>query len=86
MQEDMENAEERKKKQRNTKEIRISHFNKMLTLEKTYYDKTNINDNILEYPFLHDRKNYMPLGQRFRPFYIKPFYAKRSDFEEKLGW
>ena len=62
MQEDMENAEERKKKQRNTKEIRISHFNKMLTLDKTYYDKASINDNILEYPFLHDRKNYMPLG------------------------
>ena len=66
--------------------MRIGHYNKMLNLDKTTYDKTRLNDSVLEYPFLHDKNNYKPLGQRFRPFYFKPFYAKREDFEENTGW
>ena len=48
------------------------------------YDKPYINDNNLEYSYLHDPANYRLLGRK-RPFFIKPFYAKRTDFCEKVS-
>ena len=54
-------------------------------MDKTYYDKGYINDNVLDYEFLHKRAHYMPLVQRFRLFFPKPTYARRQDWEEKTG-
>lgn len=34
----------------------------------------------MQYSFLHDRKNYMLLGQKYRPFFFRPIYAKQSDY------
>ena len=49
-----------------------------MELERKYYDKSFINDNNMEYEFLHDSKTYKPLGQRFRffPYYVYPAYSK----------
>lgn len=37
----------------NTREIRMDHYIGMQNLETEYYDKGRINDNELEYDFLH---------------------------------
>ena len=55
MKEMEEQAEVRAQKKLNTREVRIKHFNKMINLDKTHYDKTFINDTKLEYSFLHDK-------------------------------
>ena len=40
----------------------MDHYIGMQNLEKTYYDKGYINDNVLDYDFLHNRQHYKPLG------------------------
>lgn len=46
----------------NTREIRTNHYITMQNLELEYYNKSYINDNVLDYDFLHDKSNYRPLG------------------------
>ncbi len=63
------------------------YFNEIEGLERQVYDKAYINDNVLDYNYLHERKNYMLLmGQKYRPFFLQPFYAKQSDFSEIVSW
>ena len=57
----------------------------MQNLEQEDYDRGRINDNELDYDFLHQRAHYKPLGQRFRPFYLMPLYARRQDWEHSAG-
>lgn len=66
----------------NTREIRMDHYIEMQNLEKSDYDKGHINDNSIDYEFLHKREHYRPLGQKYRPFYIMPMYARRQDWED----
>ena len=70
----------------NTREIRMEHYVGLQNLEKTYYDKGYLNDNVFDYEFLHKRDHYKPLGQKWRPFFLKPLYARRRDWEEQAGW
>ena len=70
----------------NTKEIRREHYGYMANLKEKYYDRGLINDSMLTFDYLHNRENYKPLGQRWRPFFIKPMYAKQKDFEQDVGW
>lgn len=76
----MQKEKERKAKGLNDQEKRLIYFDNIESLEERVYNKPRINDNQLEFNFLHDRKNYKPLGQKYRPFFIKPYYAKMSDF------
>lgn len=69
-----------KDQQMNTREIRMQHYIEMENLERDEYDKGRINDNELDYDFLHKREHYKPLGQRFRPFFLMPMYASRRDW------
>ena len=46
----------------NTREIRMQHYIEMENLERDEYDKGRINDNELNYDFLHERVHYKPLG------------------------
>ena len=64
----------------NTREIRMQHYVELDNLERTYYDKGFISDNAIDYDFLHERSHYKPLGQRFRPFFLKPMYARRREW------
>ena len=81
----MKLEEEKKAKGLNDKEKRQVYFNQIRGLEKEVYDKAYINDNLLDYSYLHDRKNYMLLmSHKYRPFFLKPFYAKRTDFNESV--
>ena len=70
----------------NTREIRMQHYVRMQNLEAEVYDKGRINDNVMEYPFLTDRANYRPLGQKWRPFFIMPQYSRRTDWEWTAGY
>ena len=58
----------------------------MLNLERDLYNKPLQNDNSLEFAYLHDKNNYKVLGQKYRPFYLKPLYARRKDFERFVGF
>ena len=60
----------------------------MQNLDHTYYDKGRINDNELDYDFLHQREHYRPLigHSKFRPFYLLPAYARRQDWEYSAGY
>ena len=69
----------------NTREIRMQHYLEMQALERKVYDKGYINDNLLEYDYLLDSENYRPLGQKWRPFYLLPPYARPGDWEHKAG-
>mmetsp|Transcript_16501 Transcript_16501/g.20900 ORF Transcript_16501/g.20900 Transcript_16501/m.20900 type:complete len:120 (+) Transcript_16501:233-592(+) len=69
----------------NTREIRMQHYVELQNLDKNEYDKNFINDNLLDYDYLHDPRNYRPLGQRYRPFNLLPSYARREDWEHKVG-
>ena len=69
----------------NTAEIRQDHFDKLESLDATLYNKAKINDDQMTYDFLHKKEHYRPLGQRLRPFYMKPLYARREDFESTVG-
>ena len=42
----------------NTREIRVAHYAQMQNLDRLEYDKTYINDNVLDYDFLHERSHY----------------------------
>ena len=74
----MRQEEERKAKGLNDKEKRQLYFNTMSTLEKTEYDKAYLNDNALDFSYLHDPENYklVTSHNKGRPFFLKPFYAK----------
>lgn len=65
----------------NTREIRVEHYSALQNLELDHYDKGYVNDNVLEYDFLHKKGHYRPLGQRLRPFFQRPLYARRQDWE-----
>lgn len=69
----------------NTREIRTNHYINMQNLELEYYNKSYMNDNVLDYDFLHDKANYRPLGQQRRPFFLMPRYARRQDWEWNIG-
>ena len=53
------------------------------------YDKSYINDNTMDYKYLHDPESYKLLpkhhGRLGRPFFVKPFYARQEDFNAKAG-
>ena len=51
-----------KKTGMNTREIRMQHYVTMQNLDHDFYDKGYINDNVLDYDFLHKRDHYKPLG------------------------
>lgn len=51
----MKQEEERKAKGLNDKEKRQVYFNEIMGLEKQVYDKAYINDNLLDYKYLHDK-------------------------------
>lgn len=70
----------------NTREIRMDHYIGMQNLEQSVYDKNSINDNELEYEFLNDPQNYRVLGQKRRPFFLMPTYARRRDWEHNSGF
>ena len=70
----------------NTREIRMQHYLDMDNLERNVYDKGSINDNEIDYDFLHKREHYNPLNYRFRPFFTMPLYARRQDWEHKPSW
>jgi hypothetical protein len=57
----MKQEEEKKARGLNDKEKRQIYFNEIQTLERQVYDKAYINDNILDYKYLHDKQNYKPL-------------------------
>ena len=46
----------------NTREIRMDHYVEMQNLDKSYYDKGYINDNVMDYEYLHNSSHYKPLG------------------------
>ena len=46
----------------NTREIRMDHYVEMQNLDKSYYDKGYINDNVMDYGYLHNSSHYKPLG------------------------
>ena len=46
----------------NTREIRMDHYVDMQNLDKSYYDKGYINDNVMDYEYLHNSSHYKPLG------------------------
>jgi len=52
----------------------------MSNLDKEVLDKNFINDNIMNYSYLHDPETYRILPQHNRLFFVKPSYAKQSDF------
>jgi hypothetical protein len=58
------------------------YFNEIDTLKERVYDRPYMNDE-LEYSYIMDKSNYKPLGQRWRPFFIMPFFAKKGDFSKK---
>ena len=73
----MKQEEERKARGLNDKEKRQVYFNEVMGLERQVYDKGYINDNIMDYSYLHDRQNYnLLMSHKRRPFFVKPFYAK----------
>ena len=76
----MHKEEERRAKGLNYQEKRLLHIRELETLPTRVYDKAYLNDNECEFSFLHDKSNYKPLNQKWRPFYWKPMYARRSDF------
>lgn len=78
----MKQEEERKARGLNDTEKRQLYFQ---SIEGLRYDKTPINDNEMDTSFLNDKANYRPLGQRWRPVYLKPFYAKPDDFSDKVS-
>lgn len=79
----MKQEEERKAKGLNDKEKRALYFRDMATLEKRVYNKAYINDNNVDFKYLTDKENYRVLpSQKYRPFYLKPFYAKPTDFSD----
>ena len=83
----MRQEDERKAKGLNDKEKRQLYFNTMSTLDKTEYDKAYLNDNALDFSYLHDSVNYklVTSHNRGRPFFLKPFYAKQSDFSDAVS-
>jgi hypothetical protein len=82
----MRKEEERKAKGLNDKEKRMLYFNTLETLPLKVYDKNYINDNLMEYKYLQDNNTYMLLGQRRRPFFIKPFYQKPGEYSDKVSF
>ena len=46
----------------NTREIRMDRYVEMQNLDKSYYDKGYINDNVMDYEYLHNSSHYKPLG------------------------
>jgi len=59
----------------NTAEIRRDFYSRIKTIE---YDRTITND-ALSFQWLTDKKNYRPLGQRFRLIPL-PMYARDGDW------
>ena len=41
----------------------------------------------MDYSYLYDKESYklVPSHGKWRPFFLKPFYAKRTDFSEKVS-
>eukprot|EP00347_Sterkiella_histriomuscorum_P016034 403354744 len=76
----MKKEDEKKKKGLNDKEKKILYFRSIDTMEDRLYDKSILNDEEMQFKYLHEKSNYKPLAQRYRPFFLKPFYAKQSDF------
>jgi len=82
----MKQEEERKAKGLNDREKRALYFRDMATLEKRVYNKAYINDNNVDFKSLTDKENYKVLpSQKYRPFYLKPFYAKPTDFSDQIS-
>ena len=68
-----------------THEIRLEHYVKMSQLGRSY-NKPQLNDSIMEYDYLHARKNYNPLGKGGLRLLSKPWYSTRADFEAEIGY
>ena len=82
----MKLEEDKKAKGLNDKEKRALYIRDMATLERRVYDKTYINDNKVDFKYLTDKENYRVLpSQKYRPFFLKPFYAKPTDFSETVS-
>lgn len=84
----MNKEEERKAKGLNDKEKIQLYLNTIATLPRNVYNKPAINDNDVEYSYLHDKENYKLLSkhEKGRPFFIKPMYAKRTDFSDSVSY
>lgn len=82
----MKQEEDKKKRGLNDKEKRQLYFNTIDSIPRHVYDKAYINDNLVDYSYLHDPESYklVPSHKR-RWFFLKPFYAKQSDFSEKVS-
>ncbi len=73
----MKQEDERKAKGLNDTEKRAVYFRDIDRLDKNVYDKSYINDNQMDYKYLHDKDSYKLLSsQKYRPFFPRPFYAK----------
>ena len=57
----MKLEEEKKAKGLNDKEKRILYFKDVASLDKRVYDKPYINDNLVDFSYLTDMKNYRVL-------------------------
>lgn len=47
--------EEQRKHLDDTQRVRVAHYNRMLALEQTYYDKHLLNDSEMDFAYLHDK-------------------------------
>ncbi|CDW87617.1 UNKNOWN [Stylonychia lemnae] len=80
----MNKEKERREKGLNDAEKRMLYFRSIEALDDRVYNKPKINDEQLQFSFLHDRKNYLLRGERWRPFFIQPPYAKHTDFSSQV--
>ena len=62
------------------------YIDRLENLEERDYNRSFVNDNLCDFSFLNDKKNYNPLGKRWRPFFIKPIYANQKDLQQKPGY
>ena len=78
----LEEEADRKKRGLNVQEKKLVYQAKINSLDQLVYDKTYVNDNLVNFDYLVDKKNYNPLGQRSflsRWLFVRPFYLKSSD-------
>ena len=82
----MQKEEERKAKGLNDAEKKLLYIDRLENHEEKDYNRSFVNDNLCDFSFLNDKKNYNPLGKRWRPFFIKPIYANQKDLQQKPGY
>ncbi len=82
----MKLEEVRKAKGLNDKEKQAVYFRDIDRLETGVYDKSYINDNQMDYKYLHDKESYkLLMSHKRRPFFPRPFYAKQEDFSHTVS-